>query len=97
MDLLGLYPTWYDPTLGSGWVLGVIAVIHVLASHTSVGAALVFAWLATAAYRRQRPELLEYIRRYGVLLLVFSYVLGSITGPGIWYSATVQVLVAFPG
>lgn len=89
MEMLGMYPTWYDPTLGSGWVLGVIAVIHVLASHTSVGAALVFAWLATVAYRRQRPELLEYVRRYGVLLLVFSYVLGSITGPGIWYSATV--------
>jgi mono/diheme cytochrome c family protein len=29
------------------------------------------------------------VRRYGVLLLVFSYVLGSITGPGIWFSATV--------
>lgn len=89
MEILGMYPTWYDPTLGSGWVLGVIAVIHVLASHTSVGAALVFAWLATVAYKRQRPELLEYVRRYGVVLLVFSYVLGSITGPGIWFSATV--------
>lgn len=89
MDIIGLYPTWHDPWLGSGWVLGVIAVIHVLASHVSVGAALIFAWLATLAYRRQRPELLEYIRRYGVLLLIFSYVLGSITGPGIWFSATV--------
>ncbi len=89
MDMLGMYPTWYDPTIGSGWVLGVIAVIHVLASHTSVGAALIFAWLATISYKRQRPELLEYVRRYGVLLLVFSYVLGSITGPGIWFSATV--------
>lgn len=89
MEMLGMYPTWYDPTLGSGWVLAVIAVIHVLASHTSVGAALVFAWLATAAYKRQRPELLEYVRRYGVVLLVFSYVLGSITGPGIWFASTV--------
>lgn len=89
MELIGMYPTWYDPTLGSGWVLGVIAVIHVLASHTSVGAALVFAWLSTVAWHRGRPELLEYVRRYGVLLLVFSYVLGSITGAGIWYSATV--------
>ncbi len=89
MEMLGMYPTWYDPSLGSGWVLGVIAVIHVLASHTSVGAALVFAWLATVAYKRQRPELLEYVRRYGVVLLVYSYVLGSITGPGIWFSATV--------
>ncbi|SMF97104.1 hypothetical protein SAMN02949497_4523 [Methylomagnum ishizawai] len=89
MEMLGLYPTWYEPTLGSGWVLGVIAVIHVLASHTSVGAALVTTWLATVAVRRDRPELLEYVRRYGVFLLVFSYVLGSITGPGIWFSATV--------
>ena len=89
MNMLGLYPTWYEPVLGSGWVLGIISVIHLLASHTSVGAALVSTWLATVAVRRNRPELLEYVRRYGVFLLVFSYVLGSITGPGIWFSATV--------
>lgn len=89
MDIIGLYPTWYEPLLGSGWVLGVISVIHLLASHTSVGAALVSAWLATVAIRRNRPELLAYVRSYGVFLLVFSYVLGSITGPGIWFSATV--------
>ncbi len=85
METLGLYPVWYEPVLGSGWVLGVIAVVHVLASHTSVGAALVTTWLATVAVRRDRPELLDYVRRYGVFLLVFSYVLGSITGPGILY------------
>lgn len=89
MDMLGLYPIWYEPLLGSGWVLGVIAAVHLLASHTSVGAALVSTWLATVAVRRNRPELLDYVRRYGVFLLVFSYVLGSITGPGIWFSATV--------
>lgn len=89
MNILGLYPTWYEPVLGSGWVLGIISVIHVLASHTSVGAALVSVWLATVAVRRGRPELLSYVRSYGVFLLVFSYVLGSITGPGIWFSATV--------
>jgi hypothetical protein len=89
METLGFYPAWYEPVLGSGWVLGVIAVVHMLASHISVGAALVTTWLATVAVRRDRPELLEYVRRYGVFLLVFSYVLGSITGPGIWFSATV--------
>lgn len=89
MEMLRLYPTWHEPILGSGWVLGVIAVIHMLASHISVGAALVATWLTTVAVRRSRPELLDYVRRYGVFLLVFSYVLGSITGPGIWFSATV--------
>lgn len=89
MEMIGLYPTWFEPFLGSGWVVAVIATIHVLASHTSVGAAIVFAYLAVIAYRHNRPELLDYIKKYGLFLLVFSYVIGSITGPGIWFSTTV--------
>jgi len=89
MELIGLFPTWYEPGVGSGWIVGLIATIHVLFSHTSVGAALFFAGLATIAYSRNKPEYLEYIKKYGLFLLVFSYVLGSITGPGIWYSTTV--------
>lgn len=89
MDLIGLFPTWYEPGIGSGWVVGIIATVHVLFSHTSVGAAVFFAVLATMAYSRNKPEYLEYIKKYGLFLLVFSYVLGSITGPGIWYSTTV--------
>ena len=89
MEYIGLYPMWYEPGVGSGWVVGLIATIHVLFSHTAVGAALFFAYLATQASRRNQPELLEFIKKYGLFLLVFSYVLGSITGPGIWYSTTV--------
>ena len=87
--MIGLYPTWFEPGVGSGWVVGLIATIHVLFSHTSVGAAIFFAWLANHAHRHHKPELLEFIRRYGLFLLVFSYVLGSITGPGIWFATTV--------
>ncbi|PUE39751.1 c-type cytochrome [Limnohabitans sp. Bal53] len=87
--MIGLYPTWFEPGVGSGWVVGLIATIHVLFSHTSVGAAIFFAWLANHAHRHNKPELLEFIRRYGLFLLVFSYVLGSITGPGIWFATTV--------
>ena len=89
MEYLGLYPMWYEPGVGSGWIVGLIATVHVLFSHTAVGAAIFFAYLATQAYRRNQPELLDFIKKYGLFLLVFSYVLGSITGPGIWYSTTV--------
>ena len=89
MEFLGLYPTWYEPGVGSGWIVGIISTVHVLFSHTAVGAAIFFAFLANYAHRHDRPDLLEFIRRYGLFLLVFSYVLGSITGPGIWYSTTV--------
>jgi hypothetical protein len=41
------------------------------------------------AYRENRPELLEFIKKYTLLLLVFAYVFGSLSGVGIWYAATV--------
>lgn len=87
--MLGLYPTWFEPGVGSGWIIGFIATIHVLFSHASVGGAVLFAWLANYAVRKNRPTYLNFIRRYGLFLLIFSYVLGSITGPGIWFAATV--------
>jgi hypothetical protein len=89
MDLISLYPTWYEPMVGSGWVVALIATFHVLASHTSVGAALLFAYLSHKAYREDREDLLDFIKKYGLFLMVFTYVAGSITGPGIWYSTTV--------
>lgn len=89
MDFIALYPTWYDPAMGSGYWIALIATIHVVFSHTSVGAALFFAWLINKAYREDKPELLQFVKKYGLFLLIFSYVMGSITGPGIWYSTTV--------
>lgn len=89
MDLLGMYPTFYVPGIGTAWVMGIIGVVHVVASHTSVGASFLFALIETRAYRRNEPQLMDFIKRYGLFLLIFSYVIGSITGPGIWYSITV--------
>ena len=87
--MLGMYPTFYVPGIGTAWVMGIIGVIHVVASHTSVGASFLFALLETQAYRKNQPQLMDFIRRYGLFLLVFSYVIGSITGPGIWYAISV--------
>ncbi|MCS6995465.1 MAG: cytochrome c [Casimicrobiaceae bacterium] len=89
MEWLGLYPQFYVPEIGTAWMMGIIATIHVVASHTSVGASFLFALLATKAWRDNRPELMDFVKKYGVFLLVFSYIIGSITGPGIWYSITV--------
>jgi hypothetical protein len=89
MDIIGMYPTFYVPYIGTAWVMGTIGVIHVLASHTSVGASFLFALLETKAYRDNQPQLMDFIKRFGVFLLVFSYIIGSITGPGIWYAITV--------
>ena len=89
MDILGFYPMWYVPTFGSAFSIAIIATIHVMASHTSVGASILLAYLTTKAYKENLPQIYDYIKKYLLGLLVFSYVSGSITGPGIWFSATV--------
>lgn len=88
MEYIGLYPLFYFPQIGSAWLMGITGSIHIMASHTSVGAALLFAFLAHKAYKEDRPELYDYMKKYGMFLIIFSYVIGSITGPGIWYTAT---------
>lgn len=88
MDIVGQFPLFYFPEYGSAWMMGVTGTIHILASHTSVGAAMLFAFLAYKAYKEDRVDLYPYMKKYGMFLLIFSYVIGSITGPGIWYTAT---------
>ncbi|CAE09865.1 hypothetical protein WS0749 [Wolinella succinogenes] len=88
MDMVGQFPLFYFPEYGSAWMMGVTGTIHMLASHTSVGAAMLFAFLAYKAYKEDRSDLYPYMKKYGMFLLIFSYVIGSITGPGIWYTAT---------
>lgn len=84
-----MYPIWEVPNLTAGIILALIATFHILPSHLSTSAMWFNVYVETKAYRENRPELLEFIRKYSLLLLVFSYVLGSLSGIGIWFAATV--------
>lgn len=84
-----MYPVWEVPYLTSGLILGIMASFHILPSHLSTSAMWFNIFVETKAYRENRPELLEFIKKYSLLLLVFAYVLGSLSGIGIWFSATV--------
>ncbi|MDE2292748.1 MAG: cytochrome ubiquinol oxidase subunit I [Elusimicrobia bacterium] len=84
-----MYPVWYVPGLTAGLVLGLIASFHILPSHLSTGAMWLNVYLEHKAEREGRPELLDFVRRYSKLLLIFAYVFGSRSGVGIWFAATV--------
>lgn len=84
-----MYPLWEVPYLGPGMILGLIATFHILPSHLSTSAMWFNLYIETKAYRENRPELLEFINRYSLLLLIFGYVFGSLSGVGIWFAATV--------
>ncbi|MBT9281150.1 MAG: cytochrome ubiquinol oxidase subunit I [Hydrogenibacillus schlegelii] len=89
-DLLGFYPQWYVPNFGSGYVVAAIASTHVLFSHISVGASFLLAYLLYKAYKGNHEEIYAYVKRYFLVLLLTSYIVGSLTGPGIWFSTTVS-------
>ena len=31
------YPVWDVPVIGSGWVIGMIAIFHIMISHFAIG------------------------------------------------------------
>ncbi len=84
-----MYPIWVVPGLTSALVIGLIASFHILPSHLAVGAFWFNLYIERKAYHENRPELLEFIKRYTLLILIFCFVFGSLSGIGIWYSATV--------
>lgn len=90
LDVLGFYPQWYVPNFGSGYVVAMIASTHVLFSHISVGASFLLAYLMYKAYRGNHEEIYGYVKKYLFTLLLTSYIMGSLTGPGIWFSTTVS-------
>lgn len=92
-----MYPVWEVPGLTAGGVLALIATFHMLPSHLSTGAMWLNIYLETKAYREERPELLEFVHKYSKFLLIFAYVVGSLSGVGIWFSATVAAPRAISG
>jgi hypothetical protein len=84
-----MYPVWEVPVITSGFVIAIIAVIHILPSHFSVSAMWFNIYLETKAYRQNRPELLEFPRKFSKFILIFAYIFGALTGVGIWFAITV--------
>jgi len=78
------HPVWDLPLLGSGWLIGLVSLIHVSLAHLIVGAGF---WLALMEGRAQRAgdgALLAWLRARARALLWLSSIFGASTGVGIW-------------
>lgn len=84
-----MYPVWEVPFLGPGIVLAIIAVFHILPSHLSVSAMWFNLYFESIAVKQNKPELFQFIKKFTLLLLIFAYVFGSLSGVGIWFATTV--------
>jgi cytochrome d ubiquinol oxidase subunit I len=80
------YPFWEVPFIGSGWVIGMIAIFHVMISQFAVGGGL---WLPVAerkALREHRDDWKAQIKRHSRFFLILTAVFGTVSGVGIWFA-----------
>ncbi len=84
------YPFWDIPHLGSGWVIGLIAIFHVMISQFAVGGGLYLPMAERKAQRMTDPvmraEWLKQLVNHSKFFLLLTGVFGTVSGVGIWFA-----------
>jgi cytochrome bd-type quinol oxidase subunit 1 len=84
------YPFWDIPILGSGWVIGIIAIFHVMISQFAVGGGLYLPMAERKALLmpegQLRTDWLNQLASHSKFFLVLTAVFGTVSGVGIWFA-----------
>ena len=84
------YPFWDIPILGSGWVIGIIAIFHVMISQFAVGGGVYLPMAERKALRMKDPEAraawLKQLASHSKFFLILTGVFGTVSGVGIWFA-----------
>ncbi|MCD6293049.1 MAG: cytochrome ubiquinol oxidase subunit I, partial [Deltaproteobacteria bacterium] len=84
-----MYPLFEFPTIGGGMIIALIATFHILPCHLATGGFWMAYFLERRGHADNNQELLDYIKKFALLILIFCFVLGSVTGAGIWFASTI--------
>lgn len=80
------YPLWDVPVIGGMWVIGSIAIIHVMISHFAIGGGFYLPMAERKALREGRDDWMDIIKKHAKFFLVLTAAFGTVTGVGIWFS-----------
>ncbi len=84
------YPFWDIPHLGSGWVIGLIAIYHVMISQFAVGGGFYLPLAERKAMLmtdpQNRADWLKQLASHSKFFLVLTAVFGTVSGVGIWFA-----------
>lgn len=79
------YPVWELYTLGGGFWIAIIAILHVFVAHFAIGGGLFLVLTEKKAYRENSPQILEYTKKHTKFFLLLTLVFGAVSGVGIWF------------
>jgi cytochrome bd ubiquinol oxidase subunit I len=80
------YPIWDVPIIGSGWVIGMMAIFHIMISHFAIGGGFYLPMAEAKALREGRRDWLERLRAHAKFFLILTGVFGALSGVGIWFA-----------
>ncbi len=80
------YPVWQIEFLGGGFLIAVIAIIHVYVAQFAVGGGLFLVLTEHLARKRNDPGILDYVKKHTRFFLLLTMVFGALTGVGIWFT-----------
>jgi cytochrome bd-type quinol oxidase subunit 1 len=84
------YPFWEIPYLGSGWVIGIIAIFHMMIALFAVGGGLYLPVAERKAMHIAEPDLraawLRQLASHSKFFLILTGVFGTVSGVGIWFA-----------
>jgi cytochrome bd-type quinol oxidase subunit 1 len=84
------YPFWNIPNLGSGWVIGIIAIFHVMISQFAVGGGLFLPVAEWKAMRMGDKKVAnawsKQLASHSRFFLQVTGIYGTVSGVGIWFA-----------
>lgn len=80
------YPFWDVPSTGSGWVIGMIAIFHVMISQFAVGGGIYLYLAERKALKEGRRDWLEVLKKHSRFFLLVTSIFGTVSGVGIWFA-----------
>jgi len=79
------YPVW-EVAFGAGFLIALVAILHVFVSHFAVGGGLFLVLTERRARRNNDEALLGWLKAHTKFFVLVTVVFGAISGVGIWFT-----------
>lgn len=82
-----IYPVNDYGPLMPGLVMAAVAIVHVFLAQFAVGGGLLLCWYQWLAMTGRSAHARTFVQGYFKVLVLISFVLGALTGVGIWFTS----------